>query len=544
MRENLFEKGYTFAKSKDNSRSYRIKDLEAQLERERKTDSKARYRENTRYFEDPEVSRRRFLKIGFGLMGLAVASGTAYKSAEKLTEENGLIQKIMDRMCSFRIRAEAEPAKKEIPVANAQTETIEYEEEFNQDDVSSVEKILNFDNQKIELNSRAYDALENNWKKIHSKGERLHSGFHKAFHEMGAWMPQLTQIFRGEGFKDDLQFTANGKQISCSKFIFLAIPESYWRIQARSTAGANGPYQFIQSTGRRHNLKINNEVDERLDPLESARACAKELRYLIKKTGDEDLALSGYNGGFIWEYLTKARIQERPNYPGFMKFLEKKVNNLLENTKNGKYIEHTIKRGENIFTIAKNYGIKVDEIYKFNNIRRNSKISSDLSIRIPLHQDNREKVFNYRIRGFSENLNYPAKFNAIIKLIKEGAVTEMRGSIKYREVPIKPVRQNETYHSVKKGENIYMIARQYKCHPKIILKANPKILPADIRKTRLNPGMALKIPVNKVKSPSLASIAKDHHMSVKEIHDLNPSILNIYNPIPNNIKTIRINAYG
>jgi len=72
--------------------------------------------------------------------------------------------------------------------------------------------------------------------------------------------------------------------------------ESSYQVAARSSAGAVGVWQFTRSTGRKY-LRINYAVDERLDPLISARAAARYLRTAYEQLGDWALAVTSYNYG-------------------------------------------------------------------------------------------------------------------------------------------------------------------------------------------------------------------------------------------------------
>jgi membrane-bound lytic murein transglycosylase D len=65
---------------------------------------------------------------------------------------------------------------------------------------------------------------------------------------------------------------------------------------ARSRAGAVGMWQFTRSTGRLY-LKINNKVDERLDPHKAAQAAARLLRDNYDALGSWPLAITAYNHG-------------------------------------------------------------------------------------------------------------------------------------------------------------------------------------------------------------------------------------------------------
>lgn len=72
--------------------------------------------------------------------------------------------------------------------------------------------------------------------------------------------------------------------------------ESSFNTYAYSKVGAAGMWQFMRATGRRF-LRIDNVVDERLDPYRSTEAAAKFLEQNYIVLGSWPLALTAYNHG-------------------------------------------------------------------------------------------------------------------------------------------------------------------------------------------------------------------------------------------------------
>lgn len=79
----------------------------------------------------------------------------------------------------------------------------------------------------------------------------------------------------------------------------LAVPiiESHYKVLAKSPKGAAGLWQLMPETARSFGLKVNREVDERLDPIKSTLAAVQYLKKLYSVFGDWQLVLASYNAG-------------------------------------------------------------------------------------------------------------------------------------------------------------------------------------------------------------------------------------------------------
>jgi membrane-bound lytic murein transglycosylase D len=98
----------------------------------------------------------------------------------------------------------------------------------------------------------------------------------------GAWEQQVEDTLQKQGLPRELS----------------ALPhvESSFNPRAYSKVGAAGMWQFMRSTGRRW-LRVDNVVDERLDPYKSTVAAAQFLGINYSILGTWPLALTAYNHG-------------------------------------------------------------------------------------------------------------------------------------------------------------------------------------------------------------------------------------------------------
>jgi len=98
----------------------------------------------------------------------------------------------------------------------------------------------------------------------------------------GIYFPMIEAELHKAGLPDDLKY--------------LAVAES-GLTNVKSSANANGFWQFIPQTAQRFGLRVDDLIDERLDPEKSTHAAIAYFQYMRTRLPSWPLVAAGYNMG-------------------------------------------------------------------------------------------------------------------------------------------------------------------------------------------------------------------------------------------------------
>jgi transglycosylase-like protein with SLT domain len=192
--------------------------------------------------------------------------------------------------------------------------------------------------------------------------------------------------------------------------------ESQCDPQIKSPVGALGLWQFMPESARAYDLQVvEDEVDERMNPVKATDAGVRFLTDLHRKLGAWDLALAAYNAG---PYGVAARIAQVGGHAGFWDLVRSGLlpdetaryvpaieahalvlKNLaaLDFTTEGQTEDATeirVKPGTRLSLIARAANTSTDRIHELNlDFLKESVPSTELTVRVPTSEAPRAQEF-------------------------------------------------------------------------------------------------------------------------------------------------------
>ena len=217
------------------------------------------------------------------------------------------------------------------------------------------------------------------------------------------YFPIVEPILKECGVPDDLKY--------------LMVIESNLSPLAKSPAGAAGMWQFMQETGRKYGLEVNDNIDERYNLEKATRAACAYLKESYEMYGDWMTVAASYNAGqngitrrleqqgvdnamdlwlveetsrYMFRILTAKVVLENPKAYGFVLKRSQLYPYIAP-----KEIVTTTKQIDDLTAFAKEYGVTVAQLKEENPWLRqytmNNKSGRTYRIRIPdveaLHYD-------------------------------------------------------------------------------------------------------------------------------------------------------------
>ncbi len=191
--------------------------------------------------------------------------------------------------------------------------------------------------------------------------------------------------------ENELEFISNAQEIV----------ESWGDTREVSHAGAVGSMQIMKGTAKIYDMKMNEAVDERTDPIKSKEVSLKYLAEHAEWLGSMDLALISYNAGPTKAGKLKKKGADPLNLTQEDACKETReyvkrvyaVKEILKNpSKYGinssskgtiKFQYHKVKAGDSVLALCKKYNLNVEDFMEYNPIRSVRNLNIGYTARIP-----------------------------------------------------------------------------------------------------------------------------------------------------------------
>lgn len=282
------------------------------------------------------------------------------------------------------------------------------------------------------------------------------------------YLPKIEPILRAYGLPSELQY--------------LPVIESAFVPEALSPMAAAGIWQFIPGTARLYGLRVDRLIDERYDLMKSTHAAARYLRdsYAILK--DWLLVIASYNCG-VGRVLRAIKMAGgRTSYWEVAPYLPMETRGYVPAFIAACYIMNYA-QAHGIQPIPPEIPREVDTV--------TCPIRTKLSLiaqaaRVPLSW---LKFYNAELRSDIVPVGYVLRVPAVVAYEVSDAIARLQRG----ELNLQPVAQKSynarayIWHTVRPGETIYKIARDYRVSPYQLMRWN------QLWGYRVYPGFRLRI---------------------------------------------------
>lgn len=217
----------------------------------------------------------------------------------------------------------------------------------------------------------------------------------------------------------------------------------------------------------------------------------------------------------------------------------KKANNLSSNLLNvgqvliipseeeppeiGDFIVYTVSSGDNLYKIATKYNLTVDDLVNYNDLATTN-LSIGQQLLIPVQKTNETQT--YIVKSGDTLYSIASKYGISVNTLKNynNLTTNVLSIGKKLNIPVTSEKPSSNYldYVVKKGDSLYSIASKYNTSVSDIMKIN------NLNTSLLNIGMVLKIPVQSSEityivqsGDNLYSIARKYNTTIDSIKNKN-----------------------
>jgi len=392
--------------------------------------------------------------------------------------------------------------------------------------------------------------------------------FKQSYQRSGRYRAQIVAALREAGLPEELSW--------------LPLIESGFKVNALSRSRALGLWQFIPSTGYKFGLKRDKFIDERMDPTKSTKAAIEYLKELHGIFGDWSTVLAAYNCGEgkvlrvirgqnlnyldnfwdLYERLPRETARYVPRFLATLHILNDPEKYGLDTVSLDPPLEServTISKQIHLKDAATAIGVSEKILAELNPELRYKILPGDsYPLRVPMGHSNimlanidnvpvslpPQRAFVYHRVRSGETLgviarNYRTTVGSLMRAnnlkrsnyIVAGTLLKIpqRGYIYKKPKPIRPKNGQAVNHVVRKGDSLWIIAKQYGTTTKNIQELN------HLSSTDLYKGQVLTIfparndqpdktglntyQVRSGDSPFL--IARRHNMSLERFLSLN-----------------------